>query len=906
MAGGPGDVVGREAELATIDAALRRPGPTAIVLEGQAGIGKTTLWRAARERAEAGGRRVLATGAVEVEASIAFAHLSDLLARPLAELGGRLPAEEREALQLALRGGAGTQQPLAVGRAVARLLAELAREEPLVLALDDVQWLDPASHAALAFALRRLGDEPVSGILARRTGGREVAPLEEAFADRTVVPLRGLSEGAIGRIVATRLGASFRRPTVHRLHEASGGNPFYAIELGRVVLAEGERDDGSIPLPERLRDVLHGRLARLPRDTREALAVLASLAAPSDALLARAGLGGELDPAVEAEIVIRDGRELRFAHPLFRSVVLAQLGELRSRALHRRLADVTTGEERARHLALALVEPDEPAAAEIEAAARAARDRGASAAAAELAGAALRLTPAGEPPRARRATLAGEARWAAGDFEGGRALMVDVLADLPPSRERLELALAMLAAPRDVPGDLALADDALAGAAAHPDLESGLRHVRAILLWASGDVDAAYEEVDRAIARARAAGDETREITAQGFREALDVASRRSTRIDALERAAALEAERGVFTEMGSALMLGQCLFAVDRVQDAARWYERVAREVVRRGDPLAVNVLELRAGIAFRLGDGESALRLFTESIDLARGVGVENFEAGAHSRRGTVHAVRGDREDAEADFAHAERLLRRSGDVSSRLHILRGRLLLALTVGDAELAVAAARESAELAAGAAVGFTVDAEAAEALVAAGRLEDAEQLVRRVESEDLSTPRQVLEAALARAVLEAARARLDAAAEAAERGLAEAPQACVAFEEARLRLVAGSVARRRRDRGRAREHLLEARRLFEGLGAVPWLARVEDELARIPGRAPRAQGTLTPAEERVAALASLGRPNKAIAAELAVSQKTVEGHLGRIYEKLGVSGRAELAARLAKDRGNPP
>lgn len=673
-----------------------------------------------------------------------------------------------------------------------------------------------------------------------------------------------------------------------------------------MVVAEGERDDGSIALPDRLRDVLHSRLAQLPRGTRDALAILATLAAPTDALLAQVGVVDELDPAVEAEIVVRDGAAVRFAHPLFRSIVLAELGESRARTLHERLAGATAGEERAWHLALASREPDESRAAEIEVAATEARNRGASAAAAELGSAAFRLSPVDSPGRVRRAALAGEALWAAGDYAGGRDLMVSVFEQLPHSRERLELALTLLAAPRDVPGDLRLVDAALAGGEDHPALASGLRHKRAMLLWSSGEVEQAYEEIGRAIALARSAGDEEREITAEGFRETLDVASRRSTRIDALERAAELEADRGVFTEMGSALTLGQCLYAVDRLADAARWYERVAREIVRRGDPLAVNVLELRAAIAFRLGDGDSALRLFTESIDLAREVGVENFEAGAYSRRGIIHAVRGERAEAERDFAQAERLRLESGDVTSAMHVVRGQLMLALTFGDAGLAMAAAGEAAELGEQSAVAFTVDPEAAEALVLAGRLDDAEKLVERVEAEEPATAREALEAALARATLEAARGNLDAADIAVRRGLERAERAQVAFEEGRLLLLGGSIARRRRDRTAAREHLEAARKGFERLGAAPWLARVDEELARIPGRAPRKSGVLTPAEEQVAQLAASGRPTKAIAAELSVSAKTVEGHLGRIYAKLGVGGRAELAARLAKEGGNPP
>jgi DNA-binding CsgD family transcriptional regulator len=907
VAGVANDVIGREAELATIDSTLRGALPAAVVLEGEAGIGKTTVWRVACERAADVGLRVLRTSAAEAEASIAFASLSDLFADDVMRLGSQLEPVQRDALRLALGfTSAGEQQPLAVGLGARALLRTLADEQPTVIAIDDAQWLDSASAAALSFALRRVEDDRVLLLIARRTGGERGVEIERGFPRTTHVALRGFSFGVIGRIVAGRLGVAFKRPTIHRIHETSGGNPFYALELARVVSAEGERADGSIVVPASLREVLRNRLEGLSPETRDALSVLAGLAAADDELVTTLGISAALDAAVRAGVVFRDGAHVGFAHPLFRAMVLSELGEGRTRALHRRLADGTRGEERAWHLALGLTDPDEAAAGEIAAVAEAARDRGASREAAELARNALRLTDAGSPSRAQRAVLAGESLWAAGHYEGGRELMVDVFEDLPPGRERLELALALLASPRDIPGDLELVDAALAHADSFPDLESGLRHRRALLVWASGDVDASYAEIERARECAHSAGDRAAEVVAAGFREALDIATMRSTKIDALERAAELEEAQGRFTEMGSALMLGQCLFALDRLPESAAWYERVARDVIRRGDPMAVNVLESRAAIAFRLGDADAALRLFTESIELAREVGVENFEAGAYSRRGIIHAVRGDAEAAEADFAESQRLRDESGDATSRMHALRGRLLLALTLGDEELGVATAREALALAAHPAVGFTVDAEVAEVLIAVGQLDEAEQLVLNVEEEDQSTPRRVLEAALVRAAFEAAHGRLDEAAQAAERGVEAAAAGAAAFDEARMLLLAGAISRRRRDRQRARELLAAARERFERFGSEPWLAKVDGELARIPGRTPRIAGALTAAERRVAALAAAGRSNKQIAAELFVSTKTVEGHLRNIFEKLGVQRRAELAGLLAKDEGNHP
>src|SRR5512132_3502942 len=241
-------VVGRDGELGAVERFLNGVplGPSALVLEGSAGIGKTTLWQAATERAAARGYTILACRAAESEAKLALAALADLLAEVADDLLGRLPAPQRQALEVALlrRDAPGPlRDPRALATAVRSVLLELAARAPLLVAIDDLQWLDAPSTRMLDFAVRRLGTARV-GILATSRVGDPHADrlsLERALPAGRVVPVRvgPLSVAALHHIIQARLGQVLPRPVLVRVAQAADGNPLFALEIARVLFERG-------------------------------------------------------------------------------------------------------------------------------------------------------------------------------------------------------------------------------------------------------------------------------------------------------------------------------------------------------------------------------------------------------------------------------------------------------------------------------------------------------------------------------------------------------------------------------------------------------------------------------------------------------------------------------------------
>jgi predicted ATPase len=401
-------VVGRDTELSAIERFLDAlpAGPSGLVVEGEAGIGKTTLWVEAVRAAEARAQRVLRARPAESEAKLSYAALADLVGSAFDETRGALPAPQESALATALL-RAETDEPAdarTTATALVGVLTALAAERPSLIAVDDVQWLDPASARALEFAARRLPPQ-VGLLVTRRTEGGEEAPLglgralpEERL--QRLVP-RPLSLGALHHLIGNRLETVPSRPTLVRIAAASGGNPFFALEIARALTREGgDRGLGDpLPVPRDLQELVLARVRALPAAAQKATLVAAALSRPTVATVA-----GALEPdcdalsalaaAEEGGVLASERGRIRFTHPLLASAVYGAAPESRRRQLHRRLAEVVTDvEERARHLAASVTEPDEATAAELEDAARGAAQRGAHDAAAELFEAARRLTP---------------------------------------------------------------------------------------------------------------------------------------------------------------------------------------------------------------------------------------------------------------------------------------------------------------------------------------------------------------------------------------------------------------------------------------------------------------------------------------------------------------------------------
>lgn len=279
-----GEIIGRDAELSVVQAFLDRPaeGLRALVLEGDAGIGKSTLWQAGVAAARERSLPVLTSRPAEAERTLAYFVLGDLFADADPAMLVALPAPRRRAFESVLlrKEPDLPVDPRALGVAVLTLLPMLADGRPLVLAIDDQQWVDTSSAATLGFALRRSVGQPIRLLFSRRLDGVPAAELDEAIDPTGIERLRvnALSMGAIQLLVRRRLGITFPRPTLMRIHEVSAGNPSYAIELARAQSVDSARNNPTLPLvvPPSLERLVEARLGALDALTRQALLLIAA------------------------------------------------------------------------------------------------------------------------------------------------------------------------------------------------------------------------------------------------------------------------------------------------------------------------------------------------------------------------------------------------------------------------------------------------------------------------------------------------------------------------------------------------------------------------------------------------------------------------------------------------------
>jgi DNA polymerase III delta prime subunit len=454
-----GDIVGREEELELLRGFLAdtAAGPLALLLEGEPGIGKTTLWAAAVKSARERSYCVLACRTAGAEVQLSFAALGDLLAEVLEETLSELPTPQRRALEVALlleeaRGRPPDQRAIAL--AFLGVLRLLARSGPVLIAVDDAQWLDTPTAAVLEFALRRLRSEPIVllATVRREDGGVALLELERVVPEGRLrrLAVEPLSVGALQRLFRLRLGAALSRPTLHRLHEASGGNPFYALELARALERQGSqpRLGRPLPIPENLHELVQERLAALPERAQDVLLAVAALASPTvPSVRAAMGNGDRpaagLEAAVAAGVIELEGERIRFSHPLLGSTLYSGAEPAQRRRLHRRLSRVVTDpEERARHLALGADGADEGVARALDAAARHASARGAPPAAAELAELAIEFTPdEQEGDRRRRTLVATDYHIAAGALSRAHGILEVLLRELPRGDARVDALL---------------------------------------------------------------------------------------------------------------------------------------------------------------------------------------------------------------------------------------------------------------------------------------------------------------------------------------------------------------------------------------------------------------------------------------------------------------------------------
>jgi DNA-binding CsgD family transcriptional regulator len=896
------EVVGRDEELAVVASFVdeSRDGPVALVLEGDAGIGKSTLWQAGVEHARAQGLLVLASRPAEAERGFAHAGLGDLLEGVIDDVLPSLRVPRRRALEVALLRAA-PEEPVddrALAVAVRDALQLLADPGPLLVAIDDVQWLDRPTSSAVAFALRRLGAARVPVLLARRLsvdGRTAESGLERALgAERTRrLRLGPLSVGAVHRVLRDRLDRPFARQTLLRIHERADGNPFFALEVARAL---GDDVDplAPLPVPATLEELLDARIAGLPAATRDALALASALGTTSEPLLQRAGVDLDaLEPAAATHVIERENGTVRFSHPLLSSVLYRSLGDER-RDVHARIAAVVDDPLlRARHVALSRDEPDGAVAATLDRASDRARERGVPAVAAELAEHALRLTPAAaHDERRRRALGAARAHQNAGEWTHARALATEMLAetDAGPWRAEALVLLAELAAADDA---VALLGEALREATAHPALRSAI-YCR--LAWADrfrSGVDYAgpalelAEQLDDDELRARARAVQAVLAWFHGGPEA-DV----QLRLVAPDLASALGGDRLV-QEATQAIV-----YTLSPV-DARALLEREYREWHERDEPRSARALWGLAWVELRAGRLELAATHAADAHDVAIQYGLEVPQD--HLPIAVVAVHRG-----QLDLArlHSERALELA-EAQFGFHPPQHVAVIGLvdlwsgnTAGAAERLGDAERAAAGLgwAEPSLRWWTPDH--VELLLERGELDAATSLLDTWEADAVRVGRAWVLAHVTRCrgLAEAARGDVDRALELLEEAVVGHELVGDPFGKSRALLALGVVRRRGRQKRPAREAIERAVEAFEVMGAVGWAATGRRELGAIGGRR-RVEG-LTAAERRVATLVAEGRTNREVAAALFLQERTVASHLTHVYAKLGVRSRTELARRL--------
>jgi len=491
-------------------------GPAALVFAGEPGIGKTTLWRATVELEKSRGCHVLTAQPAEAEAQLAFAVLADLVEPVLEKVVADLPEPQRHGLAVALLREAPGPDPLdqrAVSAATLSVLRLLAATAPVLVAIDDLQWIDRASARVLEFVVRRLDRLPVGLVACERVsdGGTIRLDLRRAIPrDRyTRLRLGPLSLGALHQVLKQQLGRSFPRRTLVRLQGESGGNPFFALELARC-LPEDASTGQVLALPESLRRLVDNRIAALPKRTREVLLAASALRSPTVELVTSATPGRSaeslqaLERAAAAGVISIDGPRIRFAHPLFAAGVYSSVPPRVRRLAHRRLAPLVEGiEERARHLALGAEAPDEGLAGTVAEAAEHARWRGAPEVGAELVEHAVVLTPQEQTlERQRRSIQASEYQFHAGQVRRARQTLEALLQDVPAGPERAN-ALRLLGEIRyqgdSFPEGIGLLEEALSHVGEERSVQSAIELRLAFGTLAMADYSAAARHAHRAL-----------------------------------------------------------------------------------------------------------------------------------------------------------------------------------------------------------------------------------------------------------------------------------------------------------------------------------------------------------------------------------------------------------------------
>lgn len=919
-------LLGRESDLRVLTDVLNGGG--SAVATGDPGVGKSSLLKVADQLAQRGGRRVLSVTPTQFDRGLPFAGLAELIAQVPDGVDRSLPEPQRRGLAIALQReqlDGPAVDALAVPLAVQGLLTQLCESEPVALIIDDLQWLDHASLGSLGFALRRIAVDPerlsiLVGTRPEASGSDLVRSLPEPRQEFT---LRPLEDWAIGQLLRTRLGARWTPPVSAGVARVSGGNPFLALMIAQAMQSDlstwrwsgQDGHDPVFPVPPSLTGLLCEKVTLLPQEARDVLLLVSAAGRLTLAQLQGIVEDAQLRVAVESAAdwdVASVGAEslVTFTHPLLASAIYDVASPAQRRRAHRILADVLDDPvERARHRSRSITVPDEAVARELEQAADLSRARGAQQLAGELVEAAALATPAGVE------NAAGLGRWLravdtfarAGDELAAQAALEQGSALAVLQEQQAQVLLRRVRLAEDITTARSLGEDALRLAPEGSEVRAELVQLLGAICRAEGDGTRALELTELAINEAVA-------------RKRFDVQLR------ALNERVMVERQWGV----GDPL---KTLQEIERLADTAAldprsaeiaftrsffaaWNDGTAERHARQGIGWAIedgrygDLPQLYISLilvlirASKVGEAEAALEAANRSGAWTTHAGAWAASAGPQEDMAQilVKAHAGDLDEARgwARAALARQAIRGSS-------YWRGGFLAQL--GFVETSArnwhAALEPLRELAGIFASTGMVDLEQllwgvdyADAALQVGVTEEVEVAISVLRRQGAAgRPEATLAANRCQALLTAARGDVDNALNELVR-VVDQPASESPFEAARSRLALGQVYRRGGYKGMANQALQAAATSFADLGMPRWAERALDEAERV-GLHPTTSA-LTATESRVAELVGSGHSNQETAAELFMSVKTVEANLTRIYRKLGVRSRTELANHLSQ------
>jgi DNA-binding CsgD family transcriptional regulator len=908
-------LLGREAEQRVVDELLQsaRTGRSAIlVLRGEPGIGKTALLGYAQSSAE--GMTVLRSVGIEAEHELPFAGLHQLL-RPCLGLLDRLPPPQATAL----RGAFGlsfdpVENSFLVSLGLLTLLAEACEEAPLLCLIDDAHWIDRPSQVALTFAARRLNAEPIAMLAAART--REPHSFEAGGLPE--LELSGLDDATAGALLQSRIERPAADEVVQLLLRTANGNPLALLELPAGLTARqlngAEPIVGPPPARGAVEESFRARVAALPQAIRTALLLAAADQGGDlhtlEQALEHSGLpASALDAAQDTGLLQVNG-DLEFRHPLVRSAVYGSATHSERRAAHETLAAVLDDPvASAWHRALVTDRPDEAIAIQLDAAGAQAVARGAYATAAAAFERAAELSE-DDPQKGRRLLYAAQTSLAAGRsstalalVERARPLVVDEV-----DASELDVVRAVVSMRQGSPAQTFSLARSAAGALAQREPERAVEMV-SLMVWAAahgGWAASGVPDAHAALQRIRGGGGrrEFMQAMLDGAMALLSGdASLAGERFDeALQKADNLETDPVVTRIAG---LIGQWTADFPPARD------RFARVVAQYR---AAGSLTELAGTLPLLAIGEmcngrlqAGFEATAEGLELLRQLGYEQDEISYLALQAWIASLMGKEEECRG---YSESAIRRGlatgvGWATGEAHLALG--LLELGLGNAQEAI---EHLEQMEPGPFPPTTVLA-TPEFIDAALRLGEPERAQLALERFAAWAP--VSRTPLVAGMLARCRAIMTSDAEQADLLFQQALRLhdlrVQPYERARTQLAYGERLRRDRRRIEARIQLRGALDTFEGLGTMLWAERARGEL-RASGetarkRDPSTLDTLTPQELRVARLVASGASNKDVAAQLFLSRRTVEYHLGKVFVKLGVASRAELA-RVGLEPGLEP